>query len=62
MSSKELQDLIFLIAIIFFIYLLVKRKGIALGSAYTNEESWEIVRDRQGRLSKIVVHRNAIEK
>ena len=62
MNSKDLQNLIFLIAIVLFIYFLVKRKGIALGSAYTNEESWEIVRDKQGRLLRIVVHRNAVER
>jgi len=61
MDNKDFQNLVFLIILGLFIYFLLKRKGIALGSiTYNNEEVWEIVRDPQtGALQKIVVHRKA---
>ena len=56
MKDKDLTTLIILLAIGFFIWKMIQRKTELSG--VSNEESWEIERDEDGRLKNIIIHRN----
>ena len=64
MILKEETQTNWLPLILFIIigYFLIKHKNIFSPASYQNDEKWEIIRDKEtGRISNIVVKRNAKE-
>lgn len=61
MENKDSRNLLLTIIVGFLLYSLLKGRFSPLGS-YTNEEVWDMIRDDEGNLIKIVAHRNATEK
>lgn len=62
MENTDIKDLLVIGAVIVILWQLSKSK-LSLGkSSYKNEEEWSVVRNEDGSLKKIVVHRDAKEE
>jgi hypothetical protein len=58
---KDLYNLLIVLLLIFIVWKFLKPK-ISLAGTYTNKEEWEIERNPDGSLKKIIVHRKAKEE
>jgi len=61
MNDSQLKNILILLVIGAILYFVVKPRLALGGHSYSNEEEWEIIREPDGTLKKIVVHRNAKE-
>ena len=50
---------VLLLAGLVLVFLTTRQQPQSQVSLYRNDETWELVRDSEGRLSQIVVHRDA---
>ena len=55
MDNKDLTKFILLLIVGFIVWKIIKSRIQLSGS---NEEEWEIIREPDGKLKKIIVHRN----
>lgn len=59
MDNQNAVALLLVAGALVALFMLSNKGSVTSMPLYKNEETWELIRDSEGRVSKIIVHRDA---